>query len=77
MRAATQAGLRAKCAVFLFDIGMPRCHLMSVPFQTFRENLFGGSPLTVDGRRTDALKLIGAFWRPFFPVVPMTHDSTQ
>ena len=56
---------------------MLRCNLLSLPFQTFRENLFRDSPLTVDERRTDALTLIGAFWRSFVPIMSMKHDSIQ
>lgn len=73
---AFMQSVRYFCSI-LTNSGMLRCHLLSVPLQTFRENIFGGSPLTVDERRTDVLTLKGAFWRPFVRIVSMKHDNIQ
>ena len=48
--------VRYFCSI-LTNTGMFRYHLVSVPFETFHENVFSGSPLTVNGlqyRRIEA-----------------------
>jgi hypothetical protein len=67
---AFMQSVRDFCSI-LTNIGMLGCHLVSVPFQTFHENLFSGSQLTANGggggqayKRIEANRRILAPFRP-------------